>query len=328
METRANYVAVGAFVLLLLLGLAGFVIWLSQVALQEDTQRYRILFSGSVTGLQVGSTVRYRGIPIGEVSDISIPLDNIEQVEVIVEVEAQAPVKTDSIARLEFQGITGGVYVLIAGGSQEAPLLAVASAEDPPVIESEPSTIQAVLDSLPEILAKTDQLMVQANTLLSEENVAALSGAIGDVKTITGALALQAPSLERVVDDIDSLVVNLDGLVEETRIDAARISDQLSGLIAQLDRTTGSATGELEATAQDLRELADSYTALGNEVTGLLSDIRPELEQFAGSGLTEFTLMVTELRGLAETLSRVAEQIERAPARFLFGESGQGVPTE
>jgi len=328
METRANYVAVGAFVLVLMLGLAGFVIWLSQVTLQEETRQYRILFSGSVTGLQVGSTVRYRGIPIGEVTDISIPADNIEQVEVIVDVEAEAPIKTDSFARLEFQGITGGVYVLIAGGSQDAPLLVAASEEDPPRIESEPSTIQAVLDSLPEILAKTDQLMVQANVLLSEENVAALSGAIDDVKTITGALALQAPSLERVVDDIDSLVVNLDGLVEETRIDAARISDQLSGLIAKLDRTTGSATGELEATAQDLRELADSYTELGNEVSGLIADIRPELEQFAGSGLTEFTLMVTELRGLAETLSRVAEQIERAPARFLFGETGRGVPTE
>lgn len=328
METRANYVAVGAFVLVLMLGLAGFVIWLSQVALQEETQRYRILFSGSVTGLQVGSMVRYRGIPIGEVSDIAIARENIERVEVVVEVEATAPVKTDSVARLEFQGITGGVYVLIAGGSQEAPLLATASDEDPPLIASEPSTIQAVLDSLPDILAKTDQLMIRANDVLSEDNVAALSGAITDVKTITGALALQAPSLERVVDDIDSLVVNLDGLVEETRIDAARLSDQLSTLIARIESSTGAATGELEATAEDMRALAESYTALGNEVGGLVSDIRPAVREFAGSGLPEFTLMVAELRGLAETLSRVAEQIERAPARFLFGESGQGVPTE
>ena len=171
--------------------------------------------------------------------------------------------------------------------------------------------------------------MVQANVLLSEENVAALSGAIDDVKTITGALALQAPSLERVVDDIDrpgrqpgwacrgdADRRGADQRPAERPDRQARPHDRLRD---------GRAGGDRPGPAA---KLADSYTELGNEVSGLIADIRPELEQFAGSGLTEFTLMVTELRGLAETLSRVAEQIERAPARFLFGETGRGVPTE
>ncbi|NBB83715.1 MAG: MCE family protein [Alphaproteobacteria bacterium] len=328
METRANYVAVGAFVLLLMVGLAAFALWLSQVALQQDTERYRIFFTGAVTGLQAGSTVRYRGIPVGSVAEVGIDPDNIERVRVLVELEPDTPVRTDSVARLELQGITGGVYVLIEGGSQQAPPLIEASDERPPVIPSEPSTIQAVLDSLPEVLAQATVLLDSANALLSEDNVAAMTGAIADVKAITGALSAQTASLESVVSGMDGLVTNLDGLVEETRLDAARLSDRLDTLLANVDDRTGTATDELEAAADDIRELADTYTALGDQVNGLVGDVRPAIRDFAGTGLPEFTLMVTELRGLAETLTRVAEQIERAPARFLFGESDQGVPTE
>jgi phospholipid/cholesterol/gamma-HCH transport system substrate-binding protein len=164
--------------------------------------------------------------------------------------------------------------------------------------------------------------------MLSDENIEAVSGAVADVKAITGALADQTTSLESVVQNMDGLVMNLDGLVEETRLDAARLSDRLDTLLGNLNDRTTSTTEDLEAAIADIRELADTYTALGDRVNGMVADVRPAIRDFAGTGLPEFTLMVTELRGLAETLTRVAEQIERAPARFLFGESDQGVPTE
>ena len=72
METRASYIAVGAFVLVLVLGLVGFVIWVGKFRTQEEFARYDILFSGSVTGLQVDGTVRYRGVSVGRIIDIAI----------------------------------------------------------------------------------------------------------------------------------------------------------------------------------------------------------------------------------------------------------------
>ena len=67
METRASYILVGSFVLTLIAGLFGFTVWVAKIQFEEARQPYRIYFTGSVTGLQTGSPVRYQGIPIGTV---------------------------------------------------------------------------------------------------------------------------------------------------------------------------------------------------------------------------------------------------------------------
>ena len=72
METKASYVAVGSFVLVVAAGLIVFVTWLGKVSIDREFDRYLILFSDSVTGLQVGGAVRYRGVPVGTVSDIRL----------------------------------------------------------------------------------------------------------------------------------------------------------------------------------------------------------------------------------------------------------------
>src|SRR5262249_39650655 len=107
METRASYIAVGAFVLLLILGAVGFVVWVGKFRAQEQFARYDSLFSGSVTGLQVDGTVRYRGVPVGRIIDIAIDQKNIEKVRVTIEIDADTPVRTDTVASIELQGITG-----------------------------------------------------------------------------------------------------------------------------------------------------------------------------------------------------------------------------
>ena len=75
METRANHLAVGIFVLAVVAGLFGFVLWLGRSAGERDVARYAILFEGSVSGLATSSTVRYRGVPVGRVEDIRIDPD-------------------------------------------------------------------------------------------------------------------------------------------------------------------------------------------------------------------------------------------------------------
>ena len=108
METRASHVAVGTFVLLLLLGLTGFVVWISKFQQAADLKRYDILFEEAVTGLELDSNVRYRGVPVGRVQDIRIDPANIERIRVTIEVRGDTPVKVDTKASLELQGLTGG----------------------------------------------------------------------------------------------------------------------------------------------------------------------------------------------------------------------------
>ena len=104
LEIRASYVIVGAVVLALLTGLAAFSLWLVEAGVdRDDLARYEIAFAGSVSGLQQGGQVLYRGIPVGRVNDIRIDPDNVETVLVMVEVDRETPIKADTVATLEFQ---------------------------------------------------------------------------------------------------------------------------------------------------------------------------------------------------------------------------------
>ena len=123
METRAGYIAVGTFVLVVAAAAFGFVLWLTATDGGKSPVRYAVYFTGSVTGLQDGGTVRYRGVPVGTVTDIRIDRNNIEHIRVSLALDPDTPVKTDTIATLALQGVTGLAYVELTGGTQDSPRL-------------------------------------------------------------------------------------------------------------------------------------------------------------------------------------------------------------
>src|SRR5580700_7284095 len=118
METRAHYVAVGAFVLaMLFLGFVS-VLWLAGAQLATTYAHYDIYFKGPVTGLSKGSRVDYNGIPVGQVSDITIDPDNVEQIRVTVEIKSIVVIKEDAAANVETNILSGVSYILISRGTQ------------------------------------------------------------------------------------------------------------------------------------------------------------------------------------------------------------------
>ncbi len=321
METKASYVAVGAFVLIMGLGVIAFAVWLGSLSLHQNTDTYRIYFTGPVTGLQVGSQVRLRGISVGSVTDIRLDPDNMERVQVMVDLTAGTPIAADSVASLEMQGLTGGIYILIGGGTRGSALLERHAGEPPPVIRSRPSTLQELAMTAPELLDRASQLLGSANRLMSEENQRLVTQILRDVQTLTGAVAAQSASLSRSLSRLESVSVSADGLVAELRVDAARLSDGLNN-------TLTTANHELGTVSVELRRLTQAYTATAGQLTGLISENRGNIQDFTATGLYEFTLMVAELRGLAQNLSRIATRLETSPAQFLFGDSDQGVRAE
>ena len=118
MEIRASYLIVGAVVLALIAGLAAFSVWLVGADIDRNVARYEIAFAGSVSGLSEGGQVLYRGIPVGRVADIRIDPADVETVLVAVDLERDTPIKEDTVASLELQGLTGIAYVQLEGGTQ------------------------------------------------------------------------------------------------------------------------------------------------------------------------------------------------------------------
>lgn len=321
METRASYIVVGIFVLVLFFGLAAFAVWLGAGRIAEERDRYVIFFEGAVTGLQEGSQVRFNGIPVGTVQSLEIDPDNVERVRVTIAVEADTPIKENSEATLELQGITGGVFVQIGGGTQQARPLEAESGEGLPVIDSGRSEIEQVIRTAPELVTRASRVLDQAADVLSDDNRAAISQILADTRDITSALADPNYGLPAVVERADRLLVNLDGLVAEARLDLARTSDNLNATLNTVDDEAGELAGSV-------RRLANQFTQAADQLNAMLANIRPGLSEFSSQGLYEFTLMVSELRGLAQTMSRLATRFERNPAQFLLGETSRGVRVE
>ncbi|MBT6117211.1 MAG: MCE family protein [Rhodospirillaceae bacterium] len=308
METRANHLLVGSFVLAVLAGLVVFVVWLTKVQIDQEYAYYRILFSGSVTGLKVGNAVRYRGIPVGSVDSIRIDPDNVEQIEVVIEVPRNTPVKTDTEASLEMQGITGVAYVQLSGGSQASPVLKSGGRKDMPTLPSKPSELAQVIEGAPELINRFIELVDRASNLLSETNQAAIAGTLANLNQVSGAVAGRSDEIERILVDTDATVAEMRGAVTAFR----RLTE---GLNDEIDETMHAAQGT-----------AESLTGLSNEITAMVAENRRPIQDFTSVGLYELSLLVNELRTLTGSLTRLTDKVENDPARFFFGDDiSQGV---
>src|SRR3546814_2605262 len=94
---------VGCFVLLLAFGLLGFVLWLAQFQFEEEYARYDIVFESSVTGLNEGSPVRYRGVRVGEALSVDLDPARPPPFRVTLEVQQRTPFHAVSGATLDLE---------------------------------------------------------------------------------------------------------------------------------------------------------------------------------------------------------------------------------
>ena len=123
METKANYVAVGAFVLACVIGLVVTMLWLAGAQYSQEYAYYQAYFKGSVTGLGKGTVTRYNGIDVGRITDLKFDPADPQRVIVTLQVQPNLNIREDSVASIDSQGLTGGSFVEIAGGTASSPLL-------------------------------------------------------------------------------------------------------------------------------------------------------------------------------------------------------------
>ena len=170
METKASHLVIGTFVLFVVAGIFGFVIWLAKLQIDREFSEYFVYFDGAVSGLSDGADVLFDGIPVGCVQDIRINPDNNGRVRIHVEIDANTPVREDSIAVLQFKGITGVSQLLIESGTQESPMVKPTRERPIPEIASKPSQFEQIFEGAPEVVASLLELITRANYLLNREN--------------------------------------------------------------------------------------------------------------------------------------------------------------
>jgi phospholipid/cholesterol/gamma-HCH transport system substrate-binding protein len=186
METRANYVLIGAFTLAGILGLLGFFIWLANLQLDRQYAYLDILFD-NVSGLTVGGDVRFNGVSVGQATSVELYEKNPSKVIVRVQVDAATPLKVDTTAQLRAQGVTGLSFIELDGGDPRSELLHDANG-DVPIITAQRSMVQTLTQSAPNLLTQATVLLSRAEALMSPKNVAHVSEILGNLEAASASL--------------------------------------------------------------------------------------------------------------------------------------------
>jgi len=298
METKANYVLIGAFTIVVTLFLLLFALWAAKYSSEKSWREYAVIFNEPVTGLSEGSTVQYNGIGVGTVQQLSLAPDDPRRVIAKLRLQADAPVKTDTRAKLSLTGITGTPIIQLTGGSPNSPRLAESSNGDVPIIQTEASALQNIADTANRLVARLDQV-------LSDDNVKHVSNTLANIESLTGSIADQR-------GDLRELIAN-----------AKKSSQQLSETLATTNRAVESVDREL---AQKLpgviNKLDSTLTKLDSAASGangILNDNRAAISSFANDGLAQLGPTLSELRSLVRDLRRISDRLDSNPTRYLLG---------
>jgi phospholipid/cholesterol/gamma-HCH transport system substrate-binding protein len=335
METRTNHFLVGSFVLLLVAGLVAFIIWAVKADVDAKHTYYHVYFTGSVSGLSKVSEVRYRGVPIGTVTDIRIDADNVERVQVTLDVSGETLIKEDSVASIEMQGITGVALVQISGGRQDSADLTAKPGEPYPVIRSKRSGLEQLFTDTPELINRVMKLVDTVTKIFDVENIMAIGDTLAHTEKITASFAESAEKLDAFMADASGMAAELRATVAELRGDLKHLTANADATLISARATmdtlgdeTAAIGGAARALIADLRGSAASITSMSGEIQNLVAENRVPLSDFTGEGLYDFSRLVSEMRTLVASLSRIANDLESDPSGYLFGDTEEGFKAE
>jgi phospholipid/cholesterol/gamma-HCH transport system substrate-binding protein len=310
MEIKANHLLIGSLVVLAFVGILGFVIWVVNINIDQEFTEYDILFNNSVAGLNKAADVRFNGINVGKVKNIVIDSQHPGSARVRISVDSTTPISEDSVASLEFQGLTGVAYVQIQGGTASSKPLRPRHGDKYAVIPSKPSSIQRLLADIPGLIIQASATLTQMQQLLGEQNRGLVTSILKNADTLSGGMAQET-------DHIQSILVNLDASMQKFNA-AVEKYDQLAST------TNGVMDKDVRGLVSDLRQTTDSVRRLSDELNKVADESRGPVTAFTTKTLPEISQLVLNVRELSATLSRISDRIEKSPSEFLF----EGKPPE
>ena len=278
MERNANYAMVGFASLVLFVGLAAFVLWLAQVRFNRDYDLYDIVFEGPVRGMSQGGEVHFNGI----------------------KVTTDVPIKTDSYATLEPQGITGVNYVQITAGTSARPFLKDATPHGQvPVIRSQKSTLSDLLEGGGTVLQRSVEALDRVNRLLSDDNLRSASGTLDDLHALTTELRQR----KEIVADADRALQDTDVALQKV----SQLTDSAKGLV----------DGPAMKSLDNLAAAADSIKQTSDKARSMLTKLEGPTGDFATNALPQLSAAIGSLQTATDSLNRVLTEAERSPGALI-----------
>ena len=274
METKANYLMIGGFVLGVLALAFIFVFWMSNFA--GGGKRYYIVFESSVAGLTTGSSVGFNGIRVGEVQSFALDPQDARKVQVLISVRDDTPVRENSHATIQSMGLTGGSGMQITPGTPDSPFL-VATAENPiPVIQADAGSGQGVFEAGSAALNNANVFISKLNALL-DQNEKAISTTMTNVEQFTTMLAEKKEDIGQAITDVKDGAQSFKSLSSKLEVS---LGDNMDGLTRQ-------ARDSLQEFGNFMREGRRTAVTLNRILEKLEAD--PKGFLLGGNQLPEYT---------------------------------------
>lgn len=295
METRSNYVMVGAVTVALLIGTLLFIVWLAGLS-SKASKCYDIYFP-AVGGIDKGSNVSFSGVHVGKVDKVSLLPNRPEFVWVRIDVDQQTPVLEGTTAEIHSISLAGANEIQLNGAQRGRPPITQMGPQGCPVIPASSSGLSALLNSAPELLARIQTLTERLTELLSDKNQNSISDILENIDATSATLRREAPAMADTIADV--------------RV-AAHNAGIAAGNIATLSNNANQiVNGQGRQAVDNLNQAIISARQAADSLNGMISDARPGVQTFTKSTLPEANRLVHDLRDLSQSLQQVSNRVNQ-----------------
>jgi phospholipid/cholesterol/gamma-HCH transport system substrate-binding protein len=307
MDRDANYVAVGAFVILVIAMAVSFVFWYTDQRDKRSYERYEIYFPGTVSGLSAGSSVRYLGVDVGKVVRIMIDPKQRNRVLVIADIESTAPIDGRTQASLSLQGITGLLFIDLQQDRKITVAGTLPQGLDYPVIRSAPSDFDVLLSNLPALTTHLVELADRFNQVFSDENVRSFKITLDNAR-------LASERLPGTLRDVQQLVADARSAAEEVRGAAAGLRD-----------IEVHAAPDIQSSVANIKQMSDNLAKTSDRLEHFVEDNEPEVSRFTHQSLPEFEQLLRESRQAARDFRDLSRSLKQNPSQLIYEPNYHGV---
>lgn len=306
MYSKVNYTIVGLFVVLFGIGMVWFAFWLAKYGMQEEYSAYRVEMKESVSGLSEDSSVKLNGVNIGRVNHIRIHPEDVQKVELILEIKKGVPIKEDMVAHAQMFGVTGLLYIEIAGGTNEANTL-VPTNDHIPLISSKPSLLTKLSNNLDGLSDKLTNFMIQSEKLFSDQHIETVGNILDNADKLTAKGSEVGDKAVTSLEEIDTTLQefrvamkNLNTKFTEATVDFKKMQKDF----AQIKEVTVPTVNKLMKTSKNF-----------NRVT-LKVEKSLDRGDYNLKKILEPVIIDTQI--LVKELSTMSRELEQNPSAILF----------
>jgi phospholipid/cholesterol/gamma-HCH transport system substrate-binding protein len=289
MDTKINFFKIGLFVITLVISLLVIVFWLGKYGFEKKKfDEYSIYFQESVAGLNIGSSIKYKGFDVGSVSEIKLNPSNSEEIQVDISIKKGTPIKEDNYAFLGNLGITGLKYIELRGGSNNSKLLEP-NEYGLKVIHSETSTLTNLVDSTTDITHELTIVLGQIKKLLNDENI----------KSISTTLVKTQNSMANI-EQFSSYLVNNEKKLDELLKNISVLAKNGNKSFESIDKS------------------ANSFKALSTELLAEVKKGNFDVKDMSKESFDKLNKVLNSLDGTLLETQNLIDNLNQSPSDILF----------